>query len=106
MLSHLIELFTLEKEKNHGFYFDFDKDNEDRLVRCFWADSYSRRAYKFFGDVVVFDTTYNTNRYGMIFAPLTGVNHHGQTIIFGCGFLSDETIVICLVIQSLDECYA
>ena len=60
----------------------------------------------FFGDVVIFDTTYNTNRYGMIFAPLTGVNHHGQTIIFGCGFLSDETIVICLVIQSLDECYA
>ncbi|XP_022897649.1 protein FAR1-RELATED SEQUENCE 5-like [Olea europaea var. sylvestris] len=30
--------------------------------------------------------------YGMIFAPLTGVNHHFQTIIFGCGFLSDETI--------------
>ena len=27
----------------------------------------------------------------MIFAPLTGVNNHGQTIIFACGFLNDET---------------
>ena len=44
----------------------------------------------FFGDVVVFDTTYNTNKYLMIFAPFVGVNHHGQTIIFGCRLLSDE----------------
>ncbi|KAK9943483.1 hypothetical protein M0R45_009090 [Rubus argutus] len=27
----------------------------------------------------------------MIFAPIIGVNHHGQTIVFGCAFLSDET---------------
>ena len=26
----------------------------------------------------------------MIFAPITRVNHHRQTIIFGCAFLSDE----------------
>ncbi|KAK1565578.1 hypothetical protein Q3G72_030022 [Acer saccharum] len=51
----------------------------------------SRRVYHFFGDVVVFDTTYNTNRYGMIFASFIGVNNHGQPIIFGFSFLSDET---------------
>jgi len=28
----------------------------------------------------------------MIFAPLMGVNNHGQTILFSCAFLSDETI--------------
>ncbi|XP_060668861.1 protein FAR1-RELATED SEQUENCE 5-like [Ziziphus jujuba] len=50
----------------------------------------SRRAYGCFGDVVVFDTTYNTNQYGMIFAPLVGVNNHGQTVLFTCAFLSDE----------------
>ncbi|XP_047953104.1 protein FAR1-RELATED SEQUENCE 5-like [Salvia hispanica] len=26
----------------------------------------------------------------MIFTPFVGVNHHHQTIVFGCGFLSDE----------------
>ncbi|KAL2498881.1 Protein FAR-RED ELONGATED HYPOCOTYL 3 [Abeliophyllum distichum] len=51
----------------------------------------SRRSYAFFGDAVVFDTTYNTNKYSMIFAPFVGVNYHGQTILFACGLLTDET---------------
>ncbi|KAK2662215.1 hypothetical protein Ddye_000789 [Dipteronia dyeriana] len=55
------------------------------------ADANSRVAYEIYGDVVVFDTTYNTNRYGMVFAPLIGVNNHGQTIVYACAFLSDET---------------
>ncbi|XP_015873603.2 protein FAR1-RELATED SEQUENCE 5-like [Ziziphus jujuba] len=87
----LIELFVLEREKNHGFYFGFEKDKEDRLVRCFWVDPYSRRSYTFFGDVVAFDTVYNTNKYGMIFAQFTGFNHHGQVTMLGCGLLCDET---------------
>ncbi|XP_020421300.1 protein FAR1-RELATED SEQUENCE 5-like [Prunus persica] len=45
----------------------------------------------FFGDVVVFDTTFNTNRYGMVFAPLLGVNNHRQTGLFGCAFLTSKT---------------
>ncbi|VVA37125.1 PREDICTED: FAR1-RELATED SEQUENCE, partial [Prunus dulcis] len=52
--------------------------------RCFWADATSRRAYGFYGDVVVFDTTFNTNRYDLTFAPMLGVNNHGgepKTII-------------------------
>ncbi|XP_052203773.1 protein FAR1-RELATED SEQUENCE 5-like [Diospyros lotus] len=88
----LIEHFTFEREKNPNFFFDYDTDSDNRMLRCFWGDSESRRSYAFFGDVVVFDTTYNTNKYSMIFAPFFGVNHHGQTIIFGCGLLSDETI--------------
>lgn len=85
-----IDFLTSEKEKNPCFYLDLDKDNEDKLVKYFQANSYSRRSYSFFGDIIVFDTTYNINKYGMICTPLTRVNHHGQTIIFGCGLLSDE----------------
>ncbi|KAL5726768.1 hypothetical protein ACHQM5_000030 [Ranunculus cassubicifolius] len=47
--------------------------------------------YDHFGDVVVFDTTYKTNAYMMPFAPFTGVNHHLQSIQFGCALLLDET---------------
>ncbi|XP_073121059.1 protein FAR1-RELATED SEQUENCE 5-like [Henckelia pumila] len=86
----LIELFEFEKEKNSDFFFDYETDSDNRFIRCFWADPVSRRAYSVFGDAVVFDTTYNTNKYGMIFAPFVGVNHHHQTIVFGCGFISDE----------------
>ncbi|XP_050157481.1 protein FAR1-RELATED SEQUENCE 5-like [Malus sylvestris] len=50
-------------------------------------------AYHYFGDVVTFDTTYRTNKYDMPFAPFTGVNHHWQSIQFGCAHLQDETKV-------------
>ena len=48
-------------------------------------------AYQYFGDVVTFDTTYKRNKYDMPFAPFTGLNHHCQSILFGCALLQDET---------------
>lgn len=47
--------------------------------------------YQQFGDVLYFDTTYKKNLYEMPFAPFTGVNHHLQSIQFGCALLLDET---------------
>ncbi|KAH9681061.1 hypothetical protein KPL71_026797 [Citrus sinensis] len=38
----------------------------------------SRAAYKHFGDVVTFDTTYLTNKYDMPFDRFVGVNHHEE----------------------------
>ena len=87
----LYEHFISKQEKNPAFYFAIKKCQEDRLTHCFWVDAKLRSAYKYFGDVVVFDSTYNTNRYGMIFAPFIGVNNHGQTIILACSLHSDET---------------
>ncbi|KAL2531252.1 Protein FAR1-RELATED SEQUENCE 5 [Abeliophyllum distichum] len=87
----LIEYFSFEKEKSPNFYFDYDTDLDNKLVHYFWADSESCRSYAFFRDAAVFVTTYNTNKYSMIFAPFEGVNHHGQTVLFGCGLLSDES---------------
>ncbi|XP_060667203.1 protein FAR-RED IMPAIRED RESPONSE 1-like [Ziziphus jujuba] len=87
----LKEYFLTKQERDPSFMFEIDTDDECiKLKRYFWSDSVCRRAYGCFGDVVVFDTTYNTNQYGMIFAPLVGVNNHGQTVIFACAFLSDE----------------
>ncbi|XP_041020493.1 protein FAR1-RELATED SEQUENCE 8-like [Juglans microcarpa x Juglans regia] len=54
-----------------------DVDHEMRLKNVFWADARSRTAYKSFGDVITFDTTYLTNAYKMPFASFVGVNHHG-----------------------------
>jgi zinc finger SWIM domain-containing protein 3 len=68
-----------------------DLDEESRLRNVFWADARSREAYKSFGDVITFDTTYLTNKYKMSFAHFVGVNHHGQFILFWCGSLSNDT---------------
>ncbi|XP_061368869.1 protein FAR1-RELATED SEQUENCE 5-like [Gastrolobium bilobum] len=50
-----------------------------------------RFAYQQFGDVITFDTTYRTNKYSLPFAPFTGLNHHLQSILFGCALLQDES---------------
>ncbi|KAG2727384.1 hypothetical protein I3760_01G155000 [Carya illinoinensis] len=76
--------------KNPGFFALMDLDDDGRLKNVFWADPRSRAAYQYFGDVVTFDTTYLTNRYGMPFAPFVGVNHHGQSILLGAGLISSE----------------
>ncbi|KAL6568931.1 hypothetical protein OROHE_003672 [Orobanche hederae] len=62
------------------------------VSEMFWADARSRAAYDSFGDVISFDSTYLTNKYSMPFSPFVGVNHHGQSILFGCGLLSREDI--------------
>ncbi|XP_052195759.1 protein FAR1-RELATED SEQUENCE 5-like [Diospyros lotus] len=73
-----------------GFYFSVDLDEECRWKNIFWADNRCRQAYKEFGDVVTFDTTYLTNRYDMPFVLFVGVNHHGQSTLLGCGLVSNE----------------
>ena len=57
----------------------------------FWCDAQSRRDYQDYGDVVVFDSTYKMNRYGMPFVPFVGVNNHRCTTVFGCAIIADET---------------
>ncbi|KAK6163480.1 hypothetical protein DH2020_000344 [Rehmannia glutinosa] len=44
-----------------------------------------------FRDTVTFDTTYRSNRYRLPFVPFTGLNHHGQPVLFGCAFLINES---------------
>ncbi|KAF5442587.1 hypothetical protein F2P56_035228 [Juglans regia] len=86
----LTEYFKRMRLQNDGFVYVIDVDEELRLRNVFWADARSRAAYEYFGDVITFDTTYLTNRYGMPFAPFVGINHHGQSILLGAGLISSE----------------
>jgi hypothetical protein len=73
------------------FYWDVQVDQEGQMINFFWRDGRSRVDYDCFGDVVVFDTAYRTNKYNMICAPFVGVNHHMQNVMFGCAFMLDES---------------
>jgi len=75
---------------NNYFYYEINTDVENRIINVFWADARSKAVSVDFGDVVSFDTTYLTNKYDMSFAPFVGVNHHGQSILLGCGLLSSK----------------
>jgi hypothetical protein len=86
----LLDYLNRMKATDSGFYFAIDFDDDSRLKNVFWVDARSRASYENFGDVVTFDTTYLTNKYNMPFAPFVGVNHHGQSILFGAALISSE----------------
>ncbi|XP_059315582.1 protein FAR1-RELATED SEQUENCE 5-like [Lycium ferocissimum] len=87
----MLHYFQKCQSENPGFFYAIQMDVEGRLANCFWVDASSRVAYKNFGEVVVFDPTYLTNKYRMPFVQFTGVNNHHQSILFGCALLWDET---------------
>lgn len=78
--------------KDPGFYCEFNVDSEGRLANMFWRDTISLLDYHRFGDVLVFDSTYKTNIYGMPLVVFVGSNNHRGTVLFGCALLVDETI--------------
>ncbi|RYR04744.1 hypothetical protein Ahy_B06g084522 isoform A [Arachis hypogaea] len=62
------------------------------IKNAFWADERSRAVYEYFGNIISFDTTYNTNRYNLVFGSFVGVNHQGQSTLFGCALMKNEDI--------------
>ncbi|XP_073367556.1 protein FAR1-RELATED SEQUENCE 5-like [Aegilops tauschii subsp. strangulata] len=86
-----IGIMASRKQRDPSFIFEYKLDKEGHLNRMFWCDSQSRHDYEDFGDVLVFDSTYKMNRYGMPFIPFVGLNNHRKTTVFGCAIVSDET---------------
>nr|XP_010941828.1 protein FAR1-RELATED SEQUENCE 5-like [Elaeis guineensis] len=86
----MLEYLERQQVDNPSFFYSIQADSEGHMTNFFWADARSRIDYHYFGDVVCFDPTYLTNRYGMPFVPIIGIDHHYQTIIFGGALLFDE----------------
>ncbi|KAI5423868.1 hypothetical protein KIW84_030188 [Lathyrus oleraceus] len=87
----LLEYFKKVQAENLGFFYVIQLDEDDRVSNVFWADARSRTAYSHFGDAVTLDTTHRANQYNVPYAPFTGINHHGQMILFGCALIFDDS---------------
>lgn len=87
----LLEYLKRMQAENPAFFYAIQVDNNNCMTNVFWADAKSRVAYRHFGDAVTFDTTYKKTKYMMPFATFRGVNHHLQSVTFGCALLMDET---------------
>ena len=90
-------LFTLLdglKLQDAGFVLKYTESFDGALASMFWCDSVSKAEFEAFGDVLVMDSTYNTNTYRFPLVILSGVNNHGGNCIFGAGILRNETIQI------------
>ncbi|XP_035545925.1 protein FAR1-RELATED SEQUENCE 5-like [Juglans regia] len=90
--QRLYAYFLDRQCKEPEFVYSIQVDENECMGSYFWADARSRSAYQYFGDLVTFDATYLTNIYKMPFVPFLGVNHHHQTIMFGCALLINETV--------------
>ena len=74
-----------------GYFFKYEVDDENRLDKLFWADGRSREEFKLFGDVLVFDATYSTNRYKYPLILFAGATNHRTTCLFGAAIVRNET---------------
>ncbi|XWS71783.1 hypothetical protein CRYUN_Cryun03dG0168300 [Craigia yunnanensis] len=89
--QNLLDYFKKMQAENPGFFYAIQLDDDNRMANVFWADARSRAAYMHFGDAVKLDTSYRVNQYRVPFTPFSGMNHHGQTILFGCALLLDDS---------------
>ncbi|XP_021775628.1 protein FAR1-RELATED SEQUENCE 5-like [Chenopodium quinoa] len=70
---------------------DYEMDEDDCLCRALWADLICRKNYAIFGDMVSFDTIYQSNRYMYVY--YNGVDNHKKCVNFAAGFIAKEDIV-------------
>ncbi|XP_015954656.1 protein FAR1-RELATED SEQUENCE 4-like [Arachis duranensis] len=80
------------KEKNQNFFFELNLEDDHCIKHVFWANARNMAAFDYFGDVISFDTTYNTSRYNLVLGSFVGVNHHGQSTLLGCALMKNEDI--------------
>jgi hypothetical protein len=86
-----LEYFQKQQAESPSFYYAPMIDADNVVRGLFWVDGRTRELYKSFGDCIFLDTTFYTNRYNMLFAPIVGINNHLQSILLGCALLPDET---------------
>ncbi|EEC72703.1 hypothetical protein OsI_06289 [Oryza sativa Indica Group] len=87
----LLEYLKNKQTKNPSFFYAVQLNDDGRIANFFWTDCQAIVDYACFGDVVSFDTTFETNKFEMPFAPFVGTNHHKQPILFGASLIYDES---------------
>ncbi|XP_044326017.1 protein FAR1-RELATED SEQUENCE 5 isoform X1 [Triticum aestivum] len=90
-MMEVVQMFNKKQAENPRFCYSFEIDGENKVRSLFWTDVRSRMMYDICGDCISFDTTFLTNRYNLPFAPFVGISPHGNTYLFACAFIINET---------------
>ncbi|KAK9121031.1 hypothetical protein Syun_018648 [Stephania yunnanensis] len=86
------QYFMNQRKQNYNFFQSTDIDNQGCLRHVFWADARAKAAYQYYGDVISFDATSLVKKSNVPFVSFVGVNNHGESVVLGCGLLSDDTV--------------
>lgn len=87
-----LEVFADIVAGDPAFTYRVLADSASRVKNLMWTNGSSRMQYRFFGDVITFDTTYRTNLYDKPFGLFVGVNNHFQSIILAGVLMRDEQV--------------
>uniref|UniRef100_A0A2C9V7G9 Protein FAR1-RELATED SEQUENCE n=1 Tax=Manihot esculenta TaxID=3983 RepID=A0A2C9V7G9_MANES len=87
----LINYFRHMQVEDSSFFYAVQVDANGCMTNFFWTDGRSKIDYEYFGDVLILDTAFKMDKFGMICAPFLGLNHHQQYVLFGCAFLLDKS---------------
>ncbi|KAI5432522.1 protein FAR1-RELATED SEQUENCE 9 [Lathyrus oleraceus] len=88
-VHHVIDYLKRMQSDNPAFFYAVQPDVAAGNI--FWADPTCTNNYSYFGDAVIFDTTYNTHQYRLPFASFTGFNHHAQPVLFASALILNQS---------------
>lgn len=88
----LQDFFCQAQLMDSNFFYVVDLNEKGSMRNLFWVSSRSRAAYAYFSDVVYIDASCLANKYQVPLVSIIGINHHGQSVLFGCGLLAMETV--------------
>ncbi|TKY47995.1 FAR1-RELATED SEQUENCE 6 [Spatholobus suberectus] len=88
----ILNFLSHQQLADPDFFYVVDVNERGCLRNLFWADAKSRVAYTYFSDVVAIDTACLTGEYQVPLVLFLGINHHKQSILFGCGLLAGDTV--------------
>ncbi|XP_020232295.1 protein FAR1-RELATED SEQUENCE 6 [Cajanus cajan] len=88
----ILNFFSHQQLADPDFFYVVDVNERGCLRNLFWADAKSRVAYSYFNDVVAINTVCLTGEYQVPLVLFLGMNHHKQSILFGCGLLAGDTV--------------
>ncbi|KAK8951824.1 Protein FAR1-RELATED SEQUENCE 9 [Platanthera zijinensis] len=75
------------------FSYDVCTDEFNRLTSFICRDGHSKVDYDYFGDVIIFDTTYQLNKYNLACARSVHCGESSrQNVLVGGAFLVEEII--------------
>ncbi|CAH1433459.1 unnamed protein product [Lactuca virosa] len=89
--QHVIDYLKRMQTENPSFFYAIQCDGEQSNRNIFWVDSSFRMNYSYFGDTVRLNTSYVAHQFRVPLISITGLNHHGQPVLFGCGLLHYES---------------
>ncbi|KAI3454858.1 hypothetical protein Pfo_011521 [Paulownia fortunei] len=91
----IANVYSYMQQESHGreiciILLEFSKLIKIIGYATFFRDGRCRIDYEAFGNVLLIDTTYKTNKYNLICAPFTGINHFIHNVMFGLSFMPHE----------------